>query len=186
MNDDVLTRNENEELAVRTVVSSGDNYVNPNDVYTRDGDGNLCIRVTGSGGDSHNKGTFATPEALEEAYPTAEAGDFALVGSTDTFWVWDEDTDSWVDTGNKDTTTYLPFPDGWHTTSSYTTKQFCDDIAADTTAIVGKAYLGEVTLNDLPASIVNSELEVKIMAGTTSSNKVIVLTLTSGNTSPYM
>ena len=186
MSDDVLTRNGEGELAVRTVQTSGDNYVNPNDVYTRDNDGKLCVRVTGSGsGDQHNLGYYANQTALETAHPTAEAGDFALVGSTDTFWVWDEDTSAWVDTGNKETSTYLPFPSGWHTTSSYSTKDFCDSIALDETATVGKAYLGEVTLNDLPNSIVNSEVVVEIMDGTTSSNKVIVLTLTSGNVAPY-
>ena len=50
MADDVLTRNGDGELAVRTVQSTGDNYVNPNDVYTRDNDGKLCVRTTGNGG----------------------------------------------------------------------------------------------------------------------------------------
>lgn len=50
MADDVLTRNGDGELAVRTVQSTGDNYVNPNDVYTRDNDGKLCVRTVGNGG----------------------------------------------------------------------------------------------------------------------------------------
>lgn len=106
MNDDVLTRNENEELAVRTVVSSGDNYVNPNDVYTRDDEGKLCVRVTGAGGNSHDKGWFATPDALREALPTAEDGDYAIVGSTDSVWVWDSDTTDWKDSGVQPTNDY--------------------------------------------------------------------------------
>lgn len=48
--DDVMTRNEDGQLAVRTVETSGDNYVNPDDVYTRDDEGKLCIRTVGSGG----------------------------------------------------------------------------------------------------------------------------------------
>lgn len=54
MNDDVLTRNTDGELAVRTVSSTESaTVVNPNDVYTRDTDGKLCIRtVGGSGGGS--------------------------------------------------------------------------------------------------------------------------------------
>jgi len=178
------------------------------------------------GGDSHNKGFFATVEALEEAYPTAEDGDYAVVGSTDTVWLWDSDSGesgAWVDSdtkgqvtsvngqtgdvtvqatlvnqsniksvngnsllgsGNLELSTYLPYPAGWTTNS--TTKAFCDDIAADTTAVGGKAYLGEVTLSDLPASMANAEIVVEIMAGTTAQNKVIVLTCTSGNTAPYM
>ena len=46
-------------------------------------------------------------------------------------------------------------------------------------------YIGEVTFSDLPASISNSEVEVKIMDGSTAQTKVIVLELTSGNVAPY-
>lgn len=226
--DDVLTRNENEELAVRVVSATEQStVVNPNDVYTRDTEGNLAVRVVGAGGsDSHNKGFFATPQALQEAYPTAEDGDYAVVGSTDTVWLWDSDSGAsgaWVDSdtkgqvtsvngqtgdvtvqatlvnqsniksvngnsllgsGNLELSTYLPYPAGWITTG--TTKAFCDNIAADATAIGGKAYLGEVTFSDLPASMSNAEIVVEIMAGTTAQNKVIVLTCTSGNSAPYM
>lgn len=51
-------------------------------------------------------GYFATPEALEAAYPIGWPGAFAVVGSTDTIWVWDEDTMMWVDTGNSP---FVPF-----------------------------------------------------------------------------
>lgn len=108
MENDVLTRNENGELAVRTVSATEQaTVVDPNDVYTRDTDGNLAVRIVGNGGgsgDTHNKGFFATQQALEEAYPTAEDGDYAIVGSTDTVWVWDSDTGTdgaWVDTDTK-------------------------------------------------------------------------------------
>lgn len=101
MADDVLTRNENDELAVRVVSTSGDTSTNPNDVYTRDENGKLCVRVTGGGGDQHNLGYFATLQALQEAYPTAEAGDWAIVGATDTVWIWDTDTSAWVDSDQK-------------------------------------------------------------------------------------
>ena len=103
MTDDILTRDTDGNLAVRTVSSTGDNYVNPDDVYTRDSDGNLCVRVTGQGGggDQHNLGYFATQAALVEAYPTAEAGDWAIVGATDTVWIWDTDTSAWKDSDQK-------------------------------------------------------------------------------------
>ena len=226
--DDVLTRNEDQELAVRVVSATEQaTVVNPNDVYTRDTEGNLAVRVVGAGGgDSHNKGFFATPQALQEAYPTAEDGDYAVVGSTDTVWLWDSDSGesgAWKDSdqkgqvtsvngqtgdvtvqatlvnqsniksvngnsllgsGNLELSTYLPYPAGWTTTG--TTKAFCDNIAADATAIGGKVYLGEVTFSDLPASMSNAEIVVEIMAGTTAQNKVIVLTCTSGNSAPYM
>lgn len=105
MSDDVLTRDNDGNLAVRTVSSTGDNYVNPDDVYTRDSEGKLCIRTTGQGGggggDQHNLGWYATQAALEEAYPTATAGDWAIVGATDTVWIWDTDTSAWKDSDQK-------------------------------------------------------------------------------------
>ena len=179
-------------------------------------DGNLhraqLVAVVGGVGDQHNLGYYADQEALEEAHPTAEAGDWAIVGETDTVWIWDEDTSAWVDSdqkgqvtsvnnqtgdvtiktinnnelvgsGNIELSTYLTYPNSWTTNS--TTKAFCDAIAADTTATVGKAYLGEVTFSDLPASMVNAEVVVEIMDGTTPANKVIILSLKSGNTAPY-
>ena len=60
-----------------------------------------CVAVLYGGGDNHNKGYYATPEALAEAEPTAEPGDWAIVGSTDTVWVWDDDSSAWVDTDTK-------------------------------------------------------------------------------------
>lgn len=42
------------------------------------------------------KGFHLTPEALNLAFPTGEDGWHAIVGSTDTVWVWDHDTTSWV------------------------------------------------------------------------------------------
>ena len=225
--DSKFTRTDDGYIAVRTV--SGTEALPASDkdyLFARDTNGNIAMRVVGSGGggggDSHNKGYYATPEALRTAYPTASAGDYAIVGSTDTVWVWDTDTTAWVNSGtagqvtsvngqtgdvtvqatlvsgtniktvdgnsilgsgNLELSTYLTYPAGWTTNS--TTKAFCDDIAADTTAVAGKAYLGEVTFSDLPASMANAEVVVEIMSGTTASNKIIKLTCSSGNTSPY-
>ena len=53
------------------------------------------------GGDSHNLGWYATSSDLTTAYPTATAGDWAIVGATDTVWVWDTDNSQWVDTDQK-------------------------------------------------------------------------------------
>lgn len=79
MYDDVTTRNDDNELAVRTVSSSGDNGVNPNDVFTRDDEGRLSLRTVGGsgGGGSVDKNkiinkseTLPTPSAsnLGQAY----------------------------------------------------------------------------------------------------------------------
>lgn len=46
---------------------------------------------------SHDKGYYATVEELKEQHATAVVGDFALIGSTDTLWVWDDGTSQWVD-----------------------------------------------------------------------------------------
>ena len=42
-------------------------------------------------------GYYETPDALEQAHPTAKAGNWAIAGSTDTIWVWDLDTSAWKD-----------------------------------------------------------------------------------------
>lgn len=50
-------------------------------------------------GSTHDKGYFPTETALTTAHATGEDGDFAIVGATDTFWIWDSDTSDWVDSG---------------------------------------------------------------------------------------
>jgi hypothetical protein len=52
-----------------------------------------------TGGSANDKGYFATPTALNTAYPTGAAGWFAVVGSTDTIWIWDTGTSAWVNSG---------------------------------------------------------------------------------------
>ena len=51
--------------------------------------------------DSHNKGWYATKNALESAHPTGTNGDWAIVGATDSVWVWDGDSSKWVDSDQK-------------------------------------------------------------------------------------
>lgn len=82
--------------------------VNNNTATLEGSDGSVirdvpCVVVLAGGGstDTHNKGYYATQSALETAYPTAEAGDYAIVGSTDTVWIWDTDTSAWVDSDQK-------------------------------------------------------------------------------------
>ncbi len=43
------------------------------------------------------KGYYETPETLRESVPEGTAGDWAIVGSTDTIWVWDRETAGWKD-----------------------------------------------------------------------------------------
>lgn len=104
MNDYVLTVNDDGDLAIRTVPGTEDsNVTDTTSVITRTDDGKLAVRVVGSGGggDQHNLGYYATLEDLQTAYPTAEAGDWAIVGSTDTVWIWDDTTSAWVDSDQK-------------------------------------------------------------------------------------
>ena len=73
----------------------------PNGIATLDENGKLVSsQLPGGGitpgGDSHNKGWFVNPSALPT---TGENGDYAIVGTTDTIWVWDSDTNKWVNTG---------------------------------------------------------------------------------------
>ena len=48
--------------------------------------------------DSHNKGYFITSDSLKSAYVTAKNGDFAIVGNTQSIWIWNNT--SWEDIQN--------------------------------------------------------------------------------------
>ena len=131
-----------------TVVESSDVVVN--DTYVYDGttwilQTNAQREVTFSGitGDPYDNTNLAN--ALNNKQDT-------LVNQSN---IKSVNGNSLLGSGNLELSTYLTYPAGWTTNS--TTKAFCDDIAADSSAVVGKAYLGEVTINDLPAGIGNGE-----------------------------
>lgn len=46
----------------------------------------------------HFKGYFTTEAKLKEAHPTANVGDYAIVGATDTVWAWDDTNNKWLNT----------------------------------------------------------------------------------------
>lgn len=46
-------------------------------------------------------GWYTDPQALQSAHPTGQNGQWAIVGTTDTIWIWDSDTSAWVDSGSK-------------------------------------------------------------------------------------
>jgi hypothetical protein len=53
-----------------------------------------------------NRGYFATSAALIAAIPAGTAGDYAVVGATDTVWIWDTDgTPQWRDGDTKGSVT---------------------------------------------------------------------------------
>lgn len=131
--DSKFTRDDNGNTAVR-IFAGGDVSAQPDSMFTRDENGNVCVRVVfgeGGGGDSSNLGYFATLEALQEAHPTAEPGNWAIVGETDTVWVWDEDTSAWVDTDTKGQVTSVNNQTGAVTITA-------DDILPDQTGNSGK------------------------------------------------
>lgn len=53
--------------------------------------------------DQADKGFFLDPAALAAAWPTGQAGWHAIVGTTDTVWVWDTGTGAWVDSSKQGT-----------------------------------------------------------------------------------
>lgn len=46
-------------------------------------------------------GAYTNETALRTAHPTGSFGEYAIVGSTDTTWVWDVEGADWVDSGMK-------------------------------------------------------------------------------------
>ena len=50
------------------------------------------------GGGGLDLGWYVDLAALQAAHPTGVDGNFAVLGSTDTVWVWDSNTNAWVDT----------------------------------------------------------------------------------------
>ena len=51
----------------------------------------------------NDKGFLTTETALTTAQPVGQDGWFAIVGETDTFWIWDTDTNAWKDSGSNQT-----------------------------------------------------------------------------------
>lgn len=51
--------------------------------------------------DSKYLNSYTTEAALIAAHPTAVDGNYAIVQATDTVWIWDVDTEAWVDTGTQ-------------------------------------------------------------------------------------
>ena len=80
-------------------------------------------------------------------------------------------------------TTLTPFPSTWPTTGKF--EDLLTAIRADTIAVKGASFLGEVTFDDLPANLGNAEIKIEILEGTTSATKVIHSVITSGNRKPY-
>lgn len=80
-------------------------------------------------------GYYETGDALKAAHPAAQAGNWAIVGATDTIWVWDTETGAWLDTGqNMDL-------------SDYYTKQQTDAALAGKLDTAGGTVTGTLVLS---------------------------------------
>lgn len=77
--------------------------------------------------------------------------------------------------------TFKEFKNSWPT---YTTLDaFCSTVISDTDAKVGNAYLGGLSCSGLPAGMGQGDVVVEIIG--TNNNKVVKLTLTSTDVTPY-
>lgn len=47
------------------------------------------------------QGYYPTADKLSEDHPEGQNGQWAIVGDTDTIWVWDSDTSAWVNSGQR-------------------------------------------------------------------------------------
>ncbi len=89
---------------------------------------------------SKNKGWYATSAELITAYPAANAGDYAIVGATDTIWLWDSDgTPQWKDGDTKGSVTSVNGLTGAVVIPQVTTTVDGLMIAADKTKLNGIA-----------------------------------------------
>jgi hypothetical protein len=57
------------------------------------------LNSSGGGASLNDKGWFVNEAALIAAYPAGQNGWYAIIGDTDTVWVWDGDTAAWVNSG---------------------------------------------------------------------------------------
>ena len=62
---------------------------------------------TGPAGRAGRHGLVCRRTGAAKRPPTGQNGQWAIVGATDTIWIWDSDTSAWVDSGaNMDLSQY--------------------------------------------------------------------------------
>jgi len=114
----------------------------------------------------NNKGFFATESALTTAYSTGQNGWFAIVGATDTFWLWDSDTTSWVNTGTSSQGTVSSVnitggtgitPSGGPVTTSGSITVALDSA---TQATLAKVAVNETSVSTLSSSITTNTANI--------------------------
>lgn len=77
---------------------------------------------------------------------------------------------------------FQPIPQEWNTGSM---AQLIASINADSGATPGNAYLGTISVADLPESMSQGEMEIQVLSELQGLGKVILFTVTSDNVEPY-
>lgn len=75
-------------------IQNGSNFVKSENNFTDE------YRTKLDGLDSSFKGSYVDEVALISAYPTGQAGWYAINEDTDSIWVWSVNSTAWVDTGS--------------------------------------------------------------------------------------
>lgn len=99
-----------------------------------------------------NKGFYVTESALTTAHAAASDGDFAIVGATDTVWVWDGDSSAWVDTNQGSTATNLSTSTGASSVTVHSSTGTDAVIPAATASLAGAFTATDKTKLDALAS----------------------------------
>lgn len=121
--------------------------------------------------DPHNKGYFATADALKAAIPTGQNGDFAVVGATDTIWVWDGDGGGWVDSDTKGQVTSVNGQTGAVTVATPGTLK-CGDQASESMA--GNITLAKVAKTGSYSDLSNKPTIQKIVVASSEPSSMNV------------
>ena len=106
----------------------------------------------GGGSDPHNLGYYADLTALQTAHPTGTDGDYAILGSTDTIWVWDSGTSAWVDSDQKGQVTSVNNQTGAVTVQE-TLVSGMNIKTINNTSLLGA---GDLTIDSLPSQSGNT------------------------------
>lgn len=122
-----------------------------------------------------------------QSYDTSSLGDKDIIrvlqdethDNDSSYYRWSTTTSSWTFIGsiNTNPVTFRPFPSGVDTTHS--TQDFMDSILA-LHPETGMAYLGTVSLSDMPAGLTQEEVEVYVYSG-----YVIYCVMRSTDVAPY-
>ena len=132
----------------------------------------------------NNKGFFANPAALTTAYPTGQSGWYAIVGTTDTFWVWDADDSAWEDTDSNSAGTVTSISvsggTGIDSTGSPITVTGTIDVALDSAT---QTTLGKVATNEAAIALNTAKVGITSSQATAITDNTAKVGITSSQAS---